>query len=47
MLTDRVVRISDNPISGQREYLKIMLTDRSVRIFDTPIAGPRKYLKIS
>ena len=46
MLTDRVVRISDTPISGQREYLKNMLTDRSVRIYDTTIAGRRKYLKI-
>jgi hypothetical protein len=45
MLTDRVVRISDTPIAGQREYLKNMLTDRDVRISDTLIAGQREYLK--
>ena len=45
MLTDRVVRISDTPIAGQRKYLKNMLTDRVVRISDTAIAGQREYLK--
>ena len=45
MLTDRVVRISDTSIAGQREYLKHMLSDRGVRISDTPIPGQRKYLK--
>ena len=45
MLTDRVVRISDTPNAGQREYLNNMLTDRVVRIFGTPIAGQREYLK--
>jgi hypothetical protein len=45
MLTDRVVRISETPIAGQKEYLKNMLTDRVVRISDIPYCWSERISK--